>query len=398
MPWKIQSVVGERWRLMQAMLRKEKSVGQWCRIFGISRKTAYKWKQRFMEGGRRALRDRSRRPGRMPRQLPGKWIERIERLRKQRPHWGPKKLRAQFCRQGWHPPTERTIARWLKRLHLTQAMRRRPRKACVRRYAALTVARKPNQVWTVDFKGWFGAGSGERCEPLTVRDLFSRYALLARLLPTQQWKPVQTVFTRLFREKGMPEAIRVDNGSPFASTGPGGLSRLSAWWVRLGIRVEFTRPGHPEDNGAHEQFHRVMKRDTTRPAAWTRGGQQHRTTVWLRDYNRRRPHEALGQRLPVELYRKSQRPFPRRLTDLEYRMVDSVRRVRSNGEIRWAGRKRFIGEAFVGQTLGLRRLRRGVWAIYFGHLLIGHLHERDVGAMRPVVYRHRHHLVRKSKM
>jgi len=388
MPWQVQSVVGERWRLVQAVLRRENSVRSWCRIFGVSRKTACKWKRRFIEGGRGALRDWSRRPRRSPRQLVSQWRQRIERLRRKRPRWGPKKMRAQFLRQGPEAPSLRTIARWLQRLPLTQGQRRRPRKACVRCYPALTLARHPNQVWTVDFKGWFRTGNGQRCEPLTVRDLFSRYGLLVRLLPTQRWQPVQAALAGLFGRQGMLEVIRVDNGGPFASSGPAGLSRLSACWVRLGIRVEFTRPGHPEDNGAHEQFHRVMKRETTGPVAWTPSGQQRRTTVWLRDYNRHRPHEALGQRRPVELYRKSRRRFRWRLPALRYGRSDPVRQVRRNGEIRWAGRKRFVGEALVGQPVALRRWRCGVGRVYFAHLLIGHLQERDTGAMRPAVYRH----------
>jgi transposase InsO family protein len=398
MPWKIQSVVGERWRLIQTLLQKKESVKKLCRIFGVSRKTIYKWKRRFIEGGKRALHDRLRQPRRIPHRLGSKWVERIRRLRKQRPHWGPKKLRAEFGREGWKPPTERTIARWLKRLGLTHAVRRRPRKACVRLLAAQTAARRPNHVWTVDFKGWFRSGNGQRCEPLTVRDLFSRYGLLSRLLPTQHWKPVQAAFARLFRDKGLPEIIRVDNGVPFASRGPGGLSRLSAWWVRLGIRVEFTRPARPQDNGSHEQFHRVMKKETTGPVAWTRGGQQHRTTVWLRDYNRHRPHESLGQKRPTGLYRKSRRRFSGHYPEIKYRANDQLRQVRSNGEIRWAGRKRFVGEAFVGQQVALRRLRRGVWSVYFANILIGHLHEQDSGAMRPVLYKHPPRIAKKSKV
>lgn len=397
MPWKVQSVVGERWRLIQTLLRKEKSLQRCCRIFGISRKTACKWRRRFLQDGRRGLRDQSRRPQRMPRRLSRTWIQRIRSGRKKHPDWGAKKLRAYFLRLGGHAPAVRTIARWLKRLRLTQTPRRRPRRACVRRLPALTQARRPNQVWTVDFKGWFRTGNGQRCEPLTVRDLFSRYGLLVQLLPTQQWGLVQRAFTRLFRKQGLPAVIRVDNGGPFASTGPVGLSRLSVWWTRLGIRVEFTRPGHPEDNGSHEQFHRVLKRRTLQPSARTRRGQQHRTTVWLREYNRRRPHEALGQRRPAELYRKSRRRFPKRLPALKYRVGDGVRRVRSNGEIRWAGRKRFVGEAFVGQRVGLRGLRRGVWRVYFAHLLIGHLHEQDTGGMRPAIYKRRR-VITKTKV
>jgi len=389
MPWKIQSVVGERLRLIKALLQNQKSMCQVCRFFGISRKTAYKWKARFTQGGRGALQDRSRRPRRMPARVADPWIQRIGRMRKKHPDWGPKKIRAQCQRQKLRPPSTRTIGRWLKRLGFTRSLPRRPRKACVRQHPVLTMARQPNHVWTVDFKGWFRTGSGERCEPLTVRDLYSRYGLLARMLVSQHGEPVKAVFTALFQQRGLPEVIRMDNGSPFASRGPAGLSRLSAWWVRLGIRVEFTRPGCPQDNGAHEQFHGVMKRETTRPAAWTRRGQQHRTTLWLRRYNRVRPHEALGQVTPSKVYRKSQRGFPESLPELKYGSRCVVRRVRSNGEIRWCGRRRFIGEAFIGQRIGLRRIGPGIHAVYFTQLLIGHLHDRDIGAMRPAVYEHR---------
>ncbi len=391
-------MLGERWRLVKAVLRNEKSLVYWCQFFGVSRKTAYKWKARFLRGGRPALKDQGRRPRRMPERLAGSWIKRIRRLRKKHPHWGPKKLRAHFQRAGWRPPSARTIGRWVKRLGLTRPLRRRPRKACVRTHRPLTQARRANEVWTVDFKGWFRAGNGERCEPLTVRDLFSRYGLLARVLPTQHGQPVQRAFTRLFQQRGLPEVIRMDNGSPFAANGPAGLSRLSAWWVRLGILVEFTRPGCPQDNGAHEQFHGVMKRETVRPAAGTRQGQQHRTTVWLRRYNRVRPHEALGQGVPARWYRPNPRKFPAQLPELEYGRGLRVRRVRSNGEIRWAGDRRFIGEAFVGQKIGLRTIRPGVCAVYFAHILIGHLHEREQGAMRPAIYRHRRQRLKKPKV
>ena len=397
MPW-IQPAIGERWRLVKALLRNEQSVKNWCRVFRISRKTAYKWKARFLAEGCQGLCDRSRRPNRMPQQLTGRWLARIRRMRRKHPSWGPKKMWACFQREGAKPPSNRTMGRWLQRLKLSDPRYRRPRKACVCHHPRLTAAHWPNQVWTVDFKGWFRAGNGQRCEPLTVRDLFSRYGLLVRVLPSQHVAPVKAVFTRLFRERGLPEVIRVDNGGPFASRGPAGLSQLSAWWTRLGIRVEFTRPACPQDNGSHEQFHRVMKRETTRPAAWTRRGQQHRCTCWLRAYNHQRPHEAMQQTPPAQWYRRSQRKFPRQLPELQYDRGYQVRRVRSNGEIRWLGRKRFIGEAFVGQPVGLRSLKPGVSEVSFANLLIGHLHERDAGAMRPALYQHRRGPDKKPKV
>ena len=398
MTWKTISVEEERWQLIKAWARKEKSVREVCLIFGVSRKTAYKWKQRFIVGGRLGLRDRSRRPQRMPRQLAPQRIKRIRQLRHRHPAWGPKKLAAWLRPKRGPAVSARSIGRWLKRLGLSRPRLRHPRKAGWRRPGKLTAARRPNQVWTVDFKGWFRTGNGQRCEPLTVRDLFSRYGLLIKVLATQHGPPVKAAFTALFRRYGLPEVIRIDNGNPYASRGPAGLSQLSAWWLRLGIRVEFTRPGCPQDNGSHEQFHRVMKRETTRPAAFTRQGQQHRSTGWLHGYNHRRPHEALAQTVPARQYRKSRRKFAGRLPAVRYGRRYQVRQVRSNGEIRWRGRKRFIGEAFVHQPVALRRLKAGIYVVKFINLVIGHLHDQDEGAMRPMIYRHRHRPLKKTKV
>src|SRR6202789_2520745 len=255
MPWKNTSLIGERLHLVKALLRVEQSVTDCCRLFGVSRKTAYKWLKRFTEGGRRDLGDRSRRPHGVPLRMRQKWIQRITQERKRHRHWGPNKIQVCLLRRYGQAPATVTIARWLQRLQLVKRRRRRPRKACWLKVAPLTLATRPKQVWTADFKGWFLAGNGQRIEPLTVRDLFSRYVLVIRLLPDQRWQPTKAVFTRLFLRHGLPQVIRTDNGGPFASTGPARLSRLSAWWITLGIRVEFTRPGHPEDNGAHEQMH-----------------------------------------------------------------------------------------------------------------------------------------------
>jgi hypothetical protein len=235
----------------------------------------------------------------------------------------------------------------------------------------------------VDFKGWFRTQDGRRVEPLTVRDLFSRYVLSIRILPDQRWEPVRRIFLRLFGKYGYPSVIRMDNGSPFGTTGPAGLSRLSAWWTALGIRVEFIAPGHPEQNGGHEQMHRVFKAETTKPSSQNPRAQQRRTDRWVYIYDRIRPHEALGQRPPGDVYRP--RPQAVRKQRLRYARHWELRRVRSNGQIRWRGRLRFVGEAFVGYKVGLNT-RGDKNKVYFGDLLIGEVWESDVGAMRPAKY------------
>jgi hypothetical protein len=225
-------------------------------------------------------------------------------------------------------------------------------------------------------------------EPLTVRDLLSRFLLAVRLLKQQNWRAVRRIFLRLFGQYGYPAVIRLDNGAPFGSTGPAGLSRLSAWWTALGIRVEFIAPGHPEQNGGHEQMHRVLKAETTRPASCHLRAQQRRTDRWVRSYNEIRPHEALGQRPPAALYQAKRLSTPRKVA-LKYPAAFVVRQVRSNGQIKWRGRKRFIGEAFVGYPIGLKLLSKEKCAVYFAGLLIGQLWDCDPGAMRSSRYARR---------
>jgi hypothetical protein len=218
---------------------------------------------------------------------------------------------------------------------------------------------------------------------LTVRDLHSRYLLTIRLLADQRWERVRRIFLGLFGRYGYPEIIRVDNGSPFGSTGPAGLSRLSAWWTALGISVEFIAPGHPEQNGGHEQMHRVMKAETTQRPSRNRRAQQRRTDRWVYTYNAIRPHEGLGQQTPVTVY--GPQAQQRRKETLKYPQSWAIRWVRSNGQIKWQGRKRSVGEAFVGYPVGVKPGRKK-WEIYFGRLLIGELLSGDVGGMRPARY------------
>ena len=383
MSWKELSSFVRRLRFVKLALKAQQSMSQLCRRFGLSRKSGYKWVARFQREGPRGLRDRACRPNRSPRRTSSEWLIRIGRLRRRYRSWGARKLAARLRKE--YPdqavPCARTIGKWLRRMKLSGRQRRRSRRGPWVRPGGLTAAGRSNQVWTVDFKGWFRTGDGRRVEPLTVRDAFSRYLLSVRLLKDQSWRPVRRVFLHLFRVNGYPGVIRVDNGSCFGSTGPAGLARLSAWWTALGIRVEFIAPGHPEQNGAHEQMHRVLKAETTRPPSCHRRAQQRRTERWVRIYNWVRPHQALGQRAPAEVYR----PQPGRLrsAQLSYRKGWAVRQVRSNGEIKWQGRKRFVGEAFVGYPVGLKPKGRGRWEIYFARLLIGELWLSDPGGMRP---------------
>ncbi len=386
MSWNEISWLAKRLRFAKLALKAQQSMSQLCRAFGISRKTGYQWKARFEREGRRGLRDRSSRPRGSPRRTPAVWVKRIRRMRRRHRSWGSRKLAARL-RQVYGAkgaPAARTIGHWLQRLGLNRVSRRRSRRGPELRRHRLTRAVRSNQVWTVDFKGWFRTGDGRRVEPLTVRDLFSRQLLAVRLLQDQSWRPVRRIFMGLFRENGYPRVIRVDNGQPFGSTGALGLSRLSAWWTALGIGVQFIAPGHPEQNGAHEQMHRVFKAETTKPASPNRRSQQRRTNRWLSTYNQVRPHEALGQRPPAEIY--CPQPSRPRMAALSYPKEWLVRRVRSNGQIKWQGRKRFVGEAFVGYPVGLKRQGADRWQVRFAQLRIGELWDSDAGGMRPSRY------------
>jgi transposase InsO family protein len=390
MPWKTSSIVVERERFALAALRQHCAFARLCVQFGISRKTGYKWLTRYRAGGATALGDVSRRPRRCARQKPAGWKAAVQRIRRARPYWGAKKIRARL--RALHPhrrlPAVRTIARWLQELGLLGRPSRRARRGPVVPHPGLTTPRRLHQLWTLDFKGWFRTTDGQRHEPLTVREAWSRFLLEIRLLPKQSDQAARRVLARLFRAHGLPAAIRVDNGAPFGGRGALGLSRLSVWWLRLGIQVEFTRRARPGDNAAHEQMHRRYKAEVlARPAAH-RQAQQRRSDRWRHEYNHRRPHEALGQQPTARHYRTSPRPAPASLPTLRYPATLATRRVRSHGDIKWHGRLRFIGRAFVGQTVGLKTLNPSSWAVHLGSLLIGHLHAADPAGMRPARWHH----------
>lgn len=384
MSWKTSSMLEARQRFVRAALRGAHPIAQLCIQFGISRKTGFKWLKQFRKFGGPGLHDRSRRPKCSPGRTPVRWVNAIVQIRREHPRWGAKKIYARLRRKHprAHLPKGRTIADWLARLRLVRTRRVLTRRGPQIPRPALTVATVPNEVWTVDFKGWFRTRDGQRVDPLTVRDLFSRFILGIQLL-RHQHEPVQQYFTALFKRYGKPKVIRVDHGGPFAGDGALDLSRLSAWWLRLDIRVEFTRRAHPQDNGAHEQMHRIYKAEVASPAAATARGQQQRTARWITYYNQIRPHEALGQRVPLALYRRSRRPYRGSLPSLRYRRGWLKRRVTASGYIRWRRRLRVIGRAFGGQDVGFKPVSESVHEVYFGSLLIGVLVDTDPGGMRP---------------
>jgi transposase InsO family protein len=384
MPWKVYSLVEARQRFVRAVLRGGESVAQLCRRSGISRKTGFKWLGRFRRHGGAGLANQSRRPRRSPGRLSGRWLRVIEGMRRRRRYWGGKKIYARLRRQHprAHLPKVRTIAKWLQRRGWVRRRRASARRGPWLPGVPLTVPQAPNQVWTVDFKGWFRTLDGQRVDPLTVRDLFSRYVLGIGLL-RHYHEPVRQYFQCLFRRFGQPAVIRVDHGQPFAGDGALDLSRLLAWWLRLGIRVEFTRRAQPQDNGAHEQMHRVYKAEVASPPAATPRAQQQRSTRWVRYYNHHRPHEALGQRTPASLYRKSRRPYRGLLPSLRYPRSWPTRQVTASGYIRWHGRLRVIGRAFGGQRVGFKPAEAGIHEVYFDRHLIGLLVDRDAGGLRP---------------
>jgi len=374
---------------IELALAPNAAVAELCRAFRISRQTGYKWLARFRNSGLAGLAEQSRRPRHSNHAVSTLWVERLRLARFRHKRWGPRKLRAWLQRQ--HPrsrvPSVSTLGRLLRRQGWSRPPLRR-RRGPDRTWPGLHRAARPNDIWTVDFKGYFHTADGRRCDPLTVRDAYSRYGLCVRVLHGHKLRSVKREFTRLFRRFGVPRRIHADQGRPWAGPGPAWLSQLSAWWVSLGIVPTFSRRARPGDNASHEQWHREIKADTTRPPAATPPAQQARMRRWLRVYNTERPHEALGMGTPAEHYYPSRRPF-RGPQPPRYPRGWVSRRVRPNGEIQWAGRSRFVGEAFSRHHVGLKPWRKDRWRVYFYDWLIGEIQASDMGAMRPAIYRRR---------
>lgn len=371
MPWKESSVVNERLKFVLRAKDGER-VTDLCREAGISRKTAYKFLERFERLGAVGLYDEPPVAERLPHKVKLEIEQLIVAARQEHPTWGPLKLRAWLLAK--HPtlalPAVSTFGRVLSRNKLVAAPRRaRPRPPPST--TPTSMAHEPNAVWCCDYKGQFRLGNGRHCYPLTVTDLFSRYLLGCEGMERIDGEAAKTAFELIFREYGMPNAILSDNGPPFATVGPHGLSRLSVWWLRLGIQHQRIDPGHPEQNGAHERMHLTLKRETTRPPGANQLQQQERFDRFRELFNVERPHEALDQKPPATFYEPSARQFPERLHEPEYPLHDLTLRVDDYGSIYFNGSRIRLGLPLVGELVGMREVDDEVYEIHFMSMALG---------------------------
>jgi len=369
MGWREHRLVELREEFVLKALDPLANKAELCREYGISRKTGYKWLARYKREGVGGLNNMSRRPHVSAEQIAGEVVLRIAELRRRR-KWGPKKLSVLLTREGLKPPSTKTIGRILKRLELTP-VRRRKRRVTVERDAEKLVTEAPNDVWTADFKGWWRTGDGGRFEPLTVRDAFSRYVLCMKHMTSTAVAPTKEVFERLFRQYGLPKVIRVDNGPPFGATKAiGGYTRLSAWWVSLGIRVSFSRPAHPQDNGGHERMHRDVADELELEAAADARTQQRLIDDWVQDFNHVRPHEALAMKTPSQVYRRSPRQFRGTKRPI-YPPGFEIRSVSPNGVIKLSGCEIFLSGAFARMPVAIEWLTKQKFRAHFYEMELG---------------------------
>jgi len=375
MPWKETCVMDERMMFIGECLRGEVPMTVLCERYGISRKTGYKWLTRYRQDPERGLEERSRAPLRPGHGMDGETAQAIVALRRRYPHFGPRKLLAMLQRRDpqtiW--PAASSIGDLLHREGLSEPRRRR--RSAVPVTQPFSSVDAPNDVWCADFKGWFRTADGTRCDPLTISDAYSRFLITCRIVePTTEG--VRPWFNRAFRELGLPRALRTDNGLPFASTGAGGLSRLSVEWIKLGIKLERIDPGAPQQNGRHERLHGTLKAQTSRPPAANPSQQQRRFDRFREHYNHERPHEALGQQTPTSCYSCSPRPYPERIEDPWYDAEHAVRQVRTNGDIKWGGDFIFVSEVLVGEPVGIAETEDGNWIVRFADIDLGVIDRR----------------------
>lgn len=378
MPWSETNRMEQRARFVLDVLEGRFTMSELCYRYGVSRKTGYKWVARYQARGREGCSDRSRAPQLHPNATDPKIAARIIKLRRKNPSWGARTLRGYLVREfpntAWPSPS--TIGEILKRNELIRKRRRRTPRTTWQR--ARTPADRANRVWSADFKGQFRLGNGRLCYPLTILDAYSRYLLLCRGLKSTSTDPARRGFEDAFREYGLPDVVRTDNGVPFS--GPGsvlGLSRLSVWLLKLGITLERSRPGKPQDNGAHERMHRTLKQTALQRTRATEAAQQRALNQFRRVYNEERPHHALQMKTPASCYSKSVRQYPEDIPDPCYPPHFELRRISKIGVFAWKQRQIFITEALHNETVGFDPIADGLWSVFFGDVMLGRFSELD---------------------
>ncbi len=365
----------ERMRFIVAIAEDDDPFAEICRRFGISRKTGYKWLERYEQSGPSGLEARRPVARSQPHRVADAVADLVVQARKEHPFWGPRKLKAWLASN--HPelalPAASTLGELLKSRGLIRPRRRRLRVPL--HCSPLASCDRPNALWCVDFKGHFALGDKSRCHPLTLTDGYSRYLLACEGMCEPKAAPVRVQMERVFREFGLPERIRSDNGAPFASQALGGLSALSVWWMKLGILPERIEPGHPEQNGRHERMHRTLGEESTEPPGATLAEQQRAFDRFRHEYNDQRPHEALGQKPPSKLYVPSARVYPERLREPEYGRDVLVRRLDSQGRLTRRGTRLTLTPLLAMEPVGLRELDTDRWDVFYGHVRLGILDE-----------------------
>lgn len=376
MPWKETNSMQERIKFVILVQEKKTSMSLLCQLFGISRETGYKWLHRFEAQGPDGLKDLSRKPHTNSCATKQVMIDAALALRRQYPLWGPKKLVVLLKEQmpNAEIPSASTLGDILEKNGLVKKrMRKRVR---LSQENPSISASASNDVWFTDFKGHFRVGSGERCHPLTLSDAYSRFLLCCDSLTDESIISTRSMFEKAFNLYGLPKIILSDNGSPFSSRAPGGLTKLSAWWVKLGITPMHIQPGHPEQNGKHERMHRTLKAATARPPAATLKSQQITFDAFKEEYNYVRPHEAIGQKRPADLYRASLNNFSDSHASLSYPGHMEVRNIKHSGDMRWKNKEIYLSSVLIGESVGLEEIGDDTMLIYFGHLPIAILQEK----------------------
>jgi transposase InsO family protein len=366
MPWKASSVLDEKLRFVFEYERDELTMAELCASFGICRDTGYVWVRRYREQGIKGLVELNRAARHHPNRTAAEIEQAVLQLRQAHMRWGPRKLKRILERDqpGRHWPATSTMGEIVRRAGLVVPRKKRRRTEPYTQ--PLAHANESNRVWCADFKGWFRSRDGARIDPLTISDAWSRFLLRCQAVEKTDTQRVKAIFEAAFREHGLPEAIRTDNGAPFASSAVGGLSRLSVWWIKLGIMPERIQAGHPEQNGRHERMHRTLKQEVAPAENWR--AQQRELNGFSYEYNHVRPHEALGMQTPAAVYVSSPRPYPKREPEVNYPDTMQVRMVKSHGGFRWKKQDVFLSEVLWGEPVGLQEEDDGTCTVYFAHL------------------------------